>query len=99
MTFDGTPSNRTDAAAVFNQVGAPRVQELTRETMSWIFPARRRKSHLLYATIKRSIDIAGALVLSLVFSPLLLIIFVRMGLERGPILFRHRRIGQCGRTF
>lgn len=55
--------------------------------------------HVIYHAVKRLLDIVGSLVIGLAFSPLIVVIAVRMGLEDGPILFRHRRIGQGGRMF
>ena len=55
--------------------------------------------HSPYSAVKRLLDITGALTIGLVFSPLILVIAVRMGLADGPILLRHRRIGQGGKTF
>lgn len=99
MTFEGSSSDLTADATTFSQSVLLRAHDPARETVTWIAPPRRRKPRLLYTAVKRSIDIFGALALSVVFSPLFLIIAVRMGLERGPILFRHRRIGQGGRAF
>jgi Undecaprenyl-phosphate galactose phosphotransferase WbaP len=48
---------------------------------------------------KRLVDIVGAVVLGLVFSPLMLAIIVLMRREGGSVIFRHRRIGRGGRTF
>ena len=52
-----------------------------------------------YSAIKRTVDILGALLLGVVFSPLILVIALMMSLEDGPILFRHRRIGRGGQPF
>src|SRR6202790_3986934 len=42
---------------------------------------------------KRTFDVAGAVFLSLLFSPLILIIVTLIRIEGEPILFRHKRIG------
>ncbi|WP_404338502.1 sugar transferase [Sphingomonas sp. MMS12-HWE2-04] len=48
----------------------------------------------------RAIDISGAAFALLFFAPILLAIFVAMLLvDRGPVLFRHKRIGHNGREF
>lgn len=52
-----------------------------------------------FAVIKRSLDIASALVIGAFYAPLILAIIARLSMERGPILFRHRRIGKGGKAF
>lgn len=52
-----------------------------------------------YAAAKRSLDIIGAIVLAIVFFPLILAIMVLMGGEEGPVIYRHRRVGKDGRSF
>jgi lipopolysaccharide/colanic/teichoic acid biosynthesis glycosyltransferase len=48
-----------------------------------------------YAWFKRAMDVAGALVLLILLSPLLLAAAVAIRLDSpGPILFRQRRIGR-----
>ena len=99
MTFDATSSDLTAEAVSFNPAAAlPRSFAPARETAAHAATryTTRRSS---YTTLKRLLDVVGALALALVFSPLILLIAVRMRLEGGPILFRHRRIGQGGRTF
>ena len=54
---------------------------------------------LLSASLKRVLDVLGAVLLALVFSPLIFVIMILMSREEGPILFRHRRIGRHGRSF
>jgi Undecaprenyl-phosphate galactose phosphotransferase WbaP len=48
---------------------------------------------------KRTFDIVGALFLSLLFSPLIVIIVTLIRIEGEPILFRHKRIGRNGQMF
>ena len=98
MTFDGSNPELTADAISFNEAAPPRAQPSVRQAPARTvvrFAARSRT----YLPLKRLLDIAGALAIGLVFSPLLLVIAIRMGLEEGPILFRHRRIGQGGRSF
>jgi lipopolysaccharide/colanic/teichoic acid biosynthesis glycosyltransferase len=58
--------------------------------------SRRRVSRLF----KRAMDVAGALALLLLFSPLLLVIAVAVKLSsKGPVLFRQQRVGQYGARF
>lgn len=52
-----------------------------------------------YIPAKRMLDIVGAIVLAVVFSPLILAIVVLMGRGGGSIIYRHRRVGKGGRTF
>lgn len=53
-----------------------------------------------YATRgKRAFDIAGALLLLVVFSPLILLIAILMLPQRGPAFFGHNRVGQGGAEF
>lgn len=49
--------------------------------------------------IKRCIDIVGALVLAIVFSPLILISCAILLASGGPVLFSHNRVGERGRNF
>ncbi len=48
---------------------------------------------------KRALDIVGALVLLLVFSPIILVIALVMLPQRGGVFFGHRRVGQGGAGF
>ena len=48
---------------------------------------------------KRAFDIFGALILGLLFSPLILVIITLIRIEGEPILFWHKRIGRNGRIF
>ena len=47
----------------------------------------------------RSLDIAFALGLGLVFSPVIVASVVALGLSDGPVLFTQRRLGRGGTTF
>jgi Undecaprenyl-phosphate galactose phosphotransferase WbaP len=53
----------------------------------------------LRAAIKRVFDVIGAIVLSLVFAPLMFVIVVLLRSEGGPVIYRHRRIGRDGKVF
>ena len=48
---------------------------------------------------QRALDIAGALVRLVVFSPLMLVIALLMLPQRGPAFFGHNRVGQGGAEF
>ena len=53
-----------------------------------------------YSFGKRSVDIAGAFFALLVFLPLLVCIAMAVRLESGgPVIFKQRRTGHCGRIF
>lgn len=53
-----------------------------------------------YAVAKRSMDIAGALLLSVISLPILLAASVAVRLDSpGPAFFRQERVGKDGRTF
>jgi exopolysaccharide production protein ExoY len=48
---------------------------------------------------KRVLDIVGALILALVFAPVLLVVGLALVRDRGPILYSHSRTGRHGRSF
>jgi Undecaprenyl-phosphate galactose phosphotransferase WbaP len=48
---------------------------------------------------KRVFDIVGAVFLSLLLSPLILVIIALIRIEGQPVLFWHKRIGRNGRSF
>ena len=48
---------------------------------------------------KRALDLIGALVLLVVFAPLMLVIALLMLSQRGPVLFGHKRVGLGGGDF
>ena len=98
MTFEGSSPQLTADAASFDEAVLPRTTAPVWGTPARI-PARRLPRRLTYSKAKRVLDIAGALAIGLVFSPLIIVIAVRMAQEGGPVLFRHRRIGQGGKTF
>lgn len=82
---------------------APRLVGVLGQKVSWRAdgsdPAEITRSWSLGATLKRLLDILGAIVLGLVFLPLMLVIVVLLGREGGPAIYRHRRIGRDGRAF
>ncbi len=54
----------------------------------------------VHRSLKRGIDIFGALVLVACFAPLIIVIAIAVSLDtRGGILFRQKRIGKDGRPF
>ncbi len=97
MTFDSPGSAlAADAGALPPKFALAPVGR--REPLSRPVP-RREPAPTPYSPVKRVVDLVGALLLGAVFSPLILVIALLMGLEDGPILFRHRRVGRGGRTF
>jgi exopolysaccharide production protein ExoY len=48
---------------------------------------------------KRAFDVVGAVLLSLLFAPLILLIVTLIRIEGEPILFWHKRIGRNGQMF
>jgi exopolysaccharide production protein ExoY len=53
----------------------------------------------LKALVKRVLDLLGAVVLTVVFSPLMLAIFLLMRRSGGSVIYRHRRVGRDGKFF
>ncbi|MBL2346292.1 sugar transferase, partial [Klebsiella pneumoniae] len=60
-----------------------------------------RKQNVLYLLMKRAIDIVGAIIGLIIFSPFFIIIPIlyMRGEGKGPVFFRQSRIGQNGETF
>lgn len=48
---------------------------------------------------KRVLDILGAVLLGIVFSPLMIVIGLLLRSDGGPIIYRHRRVGRGGQIF
>jgi exopolysaccharide production protein ExoY len=58
------------------------------------------RSRPVLPRLPRAIDITGAVFALLFFAPMLLLIMLALRLfDRGPMLFRHKRIGHDGREF
>jgi Undecaprenyl-phosphate galactose phosphotransferase WbaP len=53
----------------------------------------------LKAAVKRILDVMGALVLAVVFSPLMLVIVVWVRREGDSVIYKHRRVGRDGQLF
>lgn len=51
------------------------------------------------AVAKRLLDVIGAIVLGVVFSPLIVVIVFLMPKGSGSVIYRHRRVGRGGRMF
>jgi len=57
-------------------------------------------SHWVFGpSLKRAFDIVGALLLAIIFAPLLLAMPVLLWRQKGPILYRQRRVGLNGELF
>lgn len=55
------------------------------------------KSNILYLILKRAMDVVGALVGLILFSPVFLVIAVLIKKEdKGPVFFSHKRLGMNG---
>ncbi|HEV2766024.1 MAG TPA: sugar transferase [Pyrinomonadaceae bacterium] len=64
------------------------------------FASRSARGQLLYSASKRGLDVAGALTLILLALPLFALVAALVkATSRGPVLFRHKRIGRGGREF
>ena len=48
---------------------------------------------------KRVLDVLGAILLGVVFAPLIVVIVVLLRAEGGPVIYRHRRVGRDGAMF
>jgi len=97
MSFDGSEV-QVESAVVLEPAAAVLRPHLWEEAPR---PALEQTPLRLpaYAGPKRILDIVGAVVLAVVFSPLVLAIIVFMGRWDGSIIYRHRRVGRNGQTF
>ncbi len=67
-------------------------------------PVIRPRAHVIHAgpagsLVKRSVDIAGALLFLLALAPVMLVLALLVRMDGGPALFAHKRIGANGRFF
>jgi Undecaprenyl-phosphate galactose phosphotransferase WbaP len=53
----------------------------------------------IYGCVKRVLDVIGAVVLGVVFSPLIFVIVLMMRRDGGPIIYKHQRVGRAGQLF
>jgi exopolysaccharide production protein ExoY len=100
VTFDS--DGQAETAAVFDHPGTAAHQFEPRPWEESPAQARERQSAppgSRYAPAKRILDIAGAIVLAAVFSPLIVAIAILMRREGGSIIYKHRRVGRDGRSF
>lgn len=74
-----------------------RAQPVAREPMFYLEPLRIAPWH---EAVKRSLDIMGSAIGLLLVLPVLVLAAVAIKLEdKGPVLFRHKRVGRNGREF
>jgi len=85
-----------DHAAVGVHSFEPRWKEAPTQSSAQVAPLPTP-----YAATKRALDVLGAIVLAVVFSPLILavVILALIRREPGSIMYKHRRIGQDGHAF
>jgi len=97
MTFEGSAADLTVDATSFN----PTLTSSSRADLARRLPRVTQAAApvSINSAAKRTLDIAGSLAIGLVFSPLILMIALRMRMEGGPVVFRHRRIGRGGKPF
>jgi exopolysaccharide production protein ExoY len=90
------PARHSKAAA-----SVPRVHHAHHHHAAHVTPRHDRilDLHQPGEKTKRLLDIIGVLTLTLVLSPLLLIVGLALAHDRGPIIYRHTRTGRNGRTF
>lgn len=100
MSFDsdvqGESAVAFDHAAVGVHSFEPRWKEAPTQSSAQVAPLPTP-----YAATKRALDVLGAIVLAVVFSPLILavVILALIRREPGSIMYKHRRIGQDGHAF
>ncbi len=71
------------------------------EAMAWsVIHNSRTFQERLYESLKQVMDVIGAIMLLVLISPLYAVIAAVIKLtSRGPVLFRHERLGRHGRKF
>jgi exopolysaccharide production protein ExoY len=84
---------QTEAAAEMDVETEPAIEARTVIARSLTIPAGAT------ATAKRLLDVIGAVILGLVFSPLMLVIVLLMRKADGSVIYRHRRVGRGGQMF
>jgi len=60
---------------------------------------RRKRASSLRPKVKRAIDVAGAAVLLLIVTPVLIMMILAVKADGGPAFFAHARVGRKGREF
>lgn len=101
MTFDGSDVQAEGTVAFEHRAVGLRPFEPRQWEETPAAQARKQTATPAspYGTAKRTLDVMGAIVLAIVFSPLISAIAVLMQRQGGSIIYKHRRIGRDGRVF
>lgn len=99
MSFDSEIQADSTVAFDHATVGLRSFEPRTWEIPQPAAPERAIPTPSRYGTAKRVLDVVGAIVLAIVFSPLISAIVMLMPREGGSIIYKHRRIGRGGRAF
>ena len=98
MTFDSSDAP-AESAVTFDHAAVALRSFDPRQWEEIPAQAREQVAPSPYGGAKRVLDIAGTIVLAIVFSPLILAIAILMRRQGGSIIYKHRRIGRDGRVF
>ena len=81
----------------YPSVVSEKTQEGELDDLEAIVSSPRRQRYLV---VKRGLDIVGAIVGLIVFSPAMVVAAILIKITSpGPVVFRHKRLGQYGREF
>jgi exopolysaccharide production protein ExoY len=90
---DGAVMAAAHDSSISSHVDSPDAHWIHRDA------AVRPSKGALHEGAKRTVDIAGALLLALAFAPLIVPVVLILWRKGGPIIYKHRRVGRSGRTF
>lgn len=97
---DGTIHGKLSFASGDESALYARAAEYAHEETTSRQPLSRRRVEAGACTLKRSVDVIGALVGIALFGPLMLVIAaLLLTTEKGGALFAHKRIGRGGKPF
>lgn len=96
LSFDSDVQGESAVAFDHGATGLPSFEPWWEEAQS---PAHVAPPVSPYAGVKRVLDVGGAILLAVVFSPLMLAIAVLMRREGESIIYKHRRVGRHGQAF
>ena len=88
---------KSDSVVSVSRDGYPNLQQSG--SLSWLSNVSRGRELLTYGALKRIIDVGGAILLTLVFFPVILMVFCSIVPSGGDVFFKHTRIGRNGRAF
>ena len=72
----------------------------TQKIEATVYAKRYHKRKPIYVFVKRLFDFSSSLIALILISPLLIIIaFLIKVTSRGPVFYKHKRIGKKGKTF